>query len=254
MQIYGQNFKTNIILGTSGYPSPKVLLNCIKILKTEMVTVSVRRLNNADDNSFFKLINKSKCTILPNTAGCLSAQEAIVTAEMARELFETDLIKLEVIEDDLTLKPSMKNTIKAKETIIKKGFKVLPYTTDDFKFTKTLESLGCEVIMPWGSQIGSGRGLENPEKLMKIREEMPNLTLIIDAGIGRISHVCQAFEMGYDGILLNTAISKANYPEEFAHALKLSLEAVTKSISSGLIPKRNFATPSTTMIGIPFKR
>ena len=175
-----------------------------------MVTVSVRRLNNADDNSFFKLINKSKCTILPNTAGCLSAQEAIVTAEMARELFETDLIKLEVIEDDLTLKPSMKNTIKATETLIKKGFKVLPYTTDDFKFTKTLESLGCEVIMPWGSQIGSGRGLENPEKLMKIREEMPNLTLIIDAGIGRISHVCQAFEMGYDGILLNTAISKAN--------------------------------------------
>jgi len=108
--------------------------------------------------------------------------------------------------------------------------------------------------MPWGSQIGSGRGLENPEKLIRIREEMPELTLIIDAGIGRISHVCEAFEIGYDGILLNTAISKAEYPEEFAKALSLSMEAVKRSIKSGLIPMRNFATPSTTTIGIPFKK
>lgn len=253
MQIYDLKLKTNIILGTSGYPSPKILLNCIKILNSEMVTVSVRRLNNIQDNSFFNLIKKAKCNVLPNTAGCLSVEEAVVTAEMARELFETNLIKLEVIEDDLTLRPSIKNTIKATELLIKKGFKVLPYATDDFKFAKTLHSLGCKVIMPWGSQIGSGRGLENPEKLLKIRENFPDVTLIIDAGIGRISHVCQAFEIGYDGILLNTAISKASYPEEFARALALSLKAVKKSIDSGLIPKRSFASPSTTTIGIPFK-
>ena len=125
---------------------------------------------------------------------------------------------------------------------------------DNINFAKSLKSLGCKVIMPWGSQIGSGRGLENPEKLLRIREEMPDLTLIIDAGIGRISHVCEAFEIGYDGILLNTAISKAEYPEEFAKALSLSMEAVKRSIKSGLIPRRNFATPSTTTIGIPFKK
>ncbi|MBT6795856.1 thiazole synthase [bacterium] len=254
MQIYDINIGSNIILGSSGYPSPKIFFNCIKILKSEMVTVSVRRLNKKQDNNFFNLIKKTKCRILPNTAGCLSAKEAIVTAQMAREIFETDLIKLEVIEDDLTLRPSKKDTIKAAEALIKKGFKVLPYTTDNINFAKSLKSLGCKVIMPWGSQIGSGRGLENPEKLLRIREEMPDLTLIIDAGIGRISHVCEAFEIGYDGILLNTAISKAEYPEEFAKALSLSMEAVKRSIKSGLIPRRNFATPSTTTIGIPFKK
>ncbi|MBT3475540.1 thiazole synthase [bacterium] len=254
MQIYDINLDTDIILGSSGYPSPKIFLNCIKILKCQMVTVSIRRLIKNEDNNFLNLIKKTKCRILPNTAGCLSAKEAIVTAEMAREMFETDLIKLEVMEDDLTLKPSKKYTIRAAEALIKKGFKVLPYTTDDINFAKSLKSLGCKVIMPWGSQIGSGRGLENPKKLLKIREEMPDLTLIIDAGIGRISHVCETFEIGYDGILLNTAISKAEYPEEFARALSLSMEAVKKSIKSGLIPKRNFATPSTTTIGIPFKK
>ena len=254
MQIYDINLKTKIILGSSGYPSPKIFLNCIKILKCQMVTVSIRRVNKSEDNAFFELIKKTKCHILPNTAGCLSSREAIATAQMSREIFETNLIKLEVIEDDITLKPSMKNTIKAAETLIKKGFQVLPYTTDDFKFAKAMESIGCKVIMPWGSQIGSGRGLENPEKLIKIRQEFPHLTLIVDAGIGRISHVCEAFEIGYDGILLNSAVSKSDYPEEFSRALGLSVEAVERSMRSGLIPKRSYASPSTSSIGIPFKK
>lgn len=254
MKIYDIELKNNIILGSSGYPSPKVFLNCIKILKCEMVTVAIRRLNKNTNNNFLDLIKKSKCMILPNTAGCLSSKEAIVTAEMAREIFQTNLIKLEVIEDDLTLKPSMKNTIKAGESLIKKGFKILPYTTDDLEFAKAMKSIGCKVIMPWGSQIGSGRGLENPQKLIKIRKAIPDLTLIIDAGIGRISDVCEAFEIGYDGILLNSAISKSNYPEKFAKALKLSIQAVEESLKSGLIPKRNYATPSTSNIGLPFNK
>ncbi|NSW88212.1 thiazole synthase [bacterium] len=254
MQIYDIKLKTNIILGSSGYPSPQTFIDCVKILNCEMITVAVRRLKKSENNNFLNLIKKTKCTILPNTAGCLSIDEAVVTAEMAREIFQTDLIKLEVIEDDLTLKPSMKNTIKAGEKLLKKGFKVLPYTTDDIKFVKTMKSIGCKVIMPWGSQIGSGRGLENPDKLLKIRNEIEDLTLIIDAGIGRISHVCEAFELGYDGVLLNTAISKANYPKKFAQALKLSIDAAKISIDSGLIPIRNFATASTTNIGMPFKK
>ncbi len=254
MEIYDINLKTNIILGSSGYPSPKIFMDCIKILNCEMITVAIRRMNKNHNNNFLNLIKKTKCKILPNTAGCLSVEEAIVTAEMAREIFQTNLIKLEVIEDDLTLKPSKKNTIKAAEKLLNKGFKVLPYTTDDIKFVKAMKSVGCKVIMPWGSQIGSGRGLENPEKLIKIRAEIKDLTLIIDAGIGRISHVCEALEMGYDGVLLNTAISKANYPKKFAKALKLSVDAVETSIESGLIPQRDFATPSTTNIGIPFKK
>ena len=252
MKIYNIELSNRIILGSSGYTSPKVFINCIKILRVEMVTVAIRRLNN-NDNSFLDIIKKTKCHVLPNTAGCLSPKDAIVTAEMSREIFETNLIKLEVIKDDLTLEPCMKGTIKAAETLTKKGFKILPYITDNLKFAKAMKDLGCKVVMPWGSHIGSGRGLDNQSNLIEIRKELPETTLIIDAGIGRISHACQAFEIGYDGILLNTAVAKSDNPEQFCKALDMSIKAVELSIGSGLIAQRKHATASSSNIGVPFK-
>jgi thiazole synthase len=218
-----------------------------------MVTVAIRRLVPGSED-FLKIIKKTKCHILPNTAGCFSPKEAIVTAEMARELFETNLIKLEVIEDDSTLKPSMKGTIKATEKLMDKGFKVLPYITDNIKFATTMKSLGCKVIMPWGSHIGSGRGLDNFSKLKTIREELLDTTLIVDAGIGRVSHVCQIIELGFDGILLNSAVVNSKSPEKFAESLALGMKAVQNSVKAGLMTQRTFATASTSNKGKPFSK
>ncbi|HIC76550.1 MAG TPA: thiazole synthase [Candidatus Dadabacteria bacterium] len=253
MKIYDVTLKSNIILGSSRYPSPKVFQNCIKKSGTNMVTVAIRRLVPGSED-FLKIIKKTKCHILPNTAGCFSPKEAIVTAEMARELFETNLIKLEVIEDDSTLKPSMKGTIKATEKLMDKGFKVLPYITDNIKFATTMKSLGCKVIMPWGSHIGSGRGLDNFSKLKTIREELLDTTLIVDAGIGRVSHVCQIIELGFDGILLNSAVVNSKSPEKFAESLALGMKAVQNSVKAGLMTQRTFATASTSNKGKPFSK
>ena len=253
MKIYDVTLKSNIILGSSRYPSPKVFQNCIKKSGTNMVTVAIRRLVPGSED-FLKIIKKTKCHILPNTAGCFSPKEAIVTAEMARELFETNLIKLEVIEDDSTLKPSMKGTIKATEKLMDKGFKVLPYITDNIKFATTMKSLGCKVIMPWGSHIGSGRGLDNFSKLKTIREELLDTTLIVDAGIGRVSHVCQIIELGFDGILLNSAVVNSKSPEKFAESLALGMKAVQNSVKAGLMTQRTFATASTSNKDKPFSK
>ena len=253
MKLYNINLKSNIILGSSRYPSPQVFQNCIKRTGTEMITVAVRRLVPGSED-FLKIIKKTKCHILPNTAGCFSVKEAVATAEMARELFKTNLIKLEVIENKKTLKPSMRGTIKATEKLIDKGFKVLPYITDNLNFAKEMKSLGCEVIMPWGSHIGSGRGLDNLSKLRIIREEIPDKTLIIDAGIGRISHICQVMELGFDGVLLNSAVVSSKSPEKFAEALSLGMKAVQTSIKAGPMEQRAFATASTGNKGKPFSK
>ena len=218
-----------------------------------MITVAVRRLV-PDSEDFLKIIEKTKCHILPNTAGCFSVKEAVATAEMARELFKTNLIKLEVIENKTTLKPSMRGTIKATEKLMDKGFKVLPYITDNINFAKEMEVLGCEVIMPWGSHIGSGRGLDNLSKLKIIREKIPDKTLIIDAGIGRISHICQLMELGFDGVLLNSAVVNSKSPEKFAEALSLGMKAVETSIKAGLMEQRAFAAASTSNKGKPFSK
>jgi thiazole synthase len=218
-----------------------------------MITVAVRRLVPGSED-FLKVIRKTKCHVLPNTAGCYSVDEAVTTAEMARELFQTDLIKLEVIEDSKTLRPSMKGTIKATEILLNKGFKVLPYVTDNLKFAKSMDTLGCKVVMPWGSHIGSGRGLDNLTKLKTIREELPDTTLILDAGIGRISHVCQVIELGFDGILLNSAVVNSESPERFAESLALGMKAVQTSVKAGLMEQRNFAVASTSNKGKPFSK
>ena len=253
MKLYNINLKSNIILGSSKYPSPKVFQNCIRKTGTKMITVAVRRLVPESEN-FLKIIKKTKCHILPNTAGCFSVKEAVATAEMARELFKTDLIKLEVIENKKTLKPSMRGTIKATEKLIERGFKVLPYITDNLNFAKEVEALGCKVIMPWGSHIGSGRGLDNLSKLKIIREIIPDKTLIVDAGIGRISHVCQVMELGFDGILLNSAVVNSTSPEKFAEALAIGMKAVQTSIKAGPMEQREYATASTSNKGRPFSK
>lgn len=253
MKIYNIKLGSNIILGSSKYPTPKIFQNCIKKSGTRMITVAVRRLV-PESEDFLKIIKKTKCHILPNTAGCFSAKEAIATAEMARELFKTNLIKLEVIENKSTLKPSTRGTIKAAEQLIDRGFKVLPYITDNLNFAKAMESLGCEVIMPWGSHIGSGRGLDNLSKLKIIREKIPDKTLIVDAGIGRVSHICQVMELGFDGVLLNSAVVNSKSPEKFAEALSIGMKAVKTSIEAGPMQQRTYATASTSNKGRPFSK
>ena len=214
MKIYNINLKNNIIIGSSKYSSDKIFLKCVKNTETEMITVALGKIGDNPDN-FYKTLQKTKCKILPNTAGCFSEKEAINTALMSRDIFETDLIKLEVIENEITLAPSKKGTIKAAEKLLKLGFKVLPYTTDDFDFVSKLIDVGCKVVMPWGSPIGTGKGLKNIKKLKKIRESFPKTTLIIDAGIGRVS-LRKAIELGYDGILLNSAIARSKN-QSFLH-------------------------------------
>jgi len=253
MKIYNINLKNNIIIGSSKYSSDKIFLKCVKNTETEMITVALRKIGDNPDN-FYKTLQKTKCKILPNTAGCFSEKEAINTALMSRDIFETDLIKLEVIENEVTLAPSKKGTIKAAEKLLKLGFKVLPYTTDDFDFVSKLIDVGCKVVMPWGSPIGTGKGLKNVKKLKKIRESFPKTTLIIDAGIGRVSHACQAIELGYDGILLNSAIARSEKPELFASSILNAVRAAETSMKSGPIPESENAIASTSSKGIPFRK
>ena len=189
---------------------------------------------------------------MPNTAGCHSAKEAITTAQMAREVFGTNWIKLEVIGDQYNLQPDPFETVKAAETLIKEGFEVFPYTTDDLVVAKKLVDVGCKILMPWGSPIGSGQGLMNPLNLKAIREKFPDIQLIVDAGIGKPSHATQAMELGYDGVLLNSAIALAHDPIMMAEGFKYALEAGRLGFQAGAMQKREFASPSTPTIGTPF--
>lgn len=245
--------QSRLFLGTAGYPSPDALKDAITASKPGLLTVSLRRESKAGDGQkFWDIIKGFNIPILPNTAGCHSAAEAITTAEMAREIFGTNWIKLEVIGDDFTLEPEPKGLIEATEALIKKGFKVFPYMTDDMELAQTLERLGCDILMPWGAPIGSGRGLNNPDALAAIRNHFPDKTLVVDAGIGAPSHAAHAMEIGYDAVLLNTAVSKAGNPSGMAGAIVKAIEAGREGYLSGLIAKQETATPSTPMIDRPF--
>ena len=253
MQIYNIKFKNNIILGSSKYPSPNIFLKCVRNIKTEMITVALRKIGDKPEK-FYKTLAKTNCKILPNTAGCFNVKEAVNTALMCRDIFETDFIKLEVIENEKNLAPSVKGTIKASETLLKLGFKVLPYATDDIKFAKRLVEVGCKVVMPWGSPIGTGQGLVNINKLKLIRKSLPDTTLIIDAGIGRVSHACQVIELGYDGILLNSAVALSKNPPKFAESIYNGVNSTIESIKAGPISVSKEPIASTSSKGIPFRK
>ncbi|HIP27743.1 MAG TPA: thiazole synthase [Sulfurovum sp.] len=255
--IGGKTLNSRLLIGSALYPSPANMEDAIKISGAEIVTVSLRRQAAGDNassggNQFWDIIKSMGIEVLPNTAGCHSAKEAITTAQMAREVFGTNWIKLEVIGDQYNLQPDPFETVKAAEVLIKEGFEVFPYTTDDLVVAKRLADVGCNIIMPWGSMIGSGKGLMNPDNLIAIRKQFPDLQLVVDAGIGKPSHATQAMELGYDGVLLNSAIALAQDPVKMADAFRVAVKAGRLGYEAGVMQKREFASPSTPTIGTPF--
>lgn len=244
---------SRLFLGTAAYPSPEVLKQSIAIAKPGLITVSLRRESAAGKGQdFWNIIKRTGVPVLPNTAGCHAPEEAITTAQMAREIFETNRIKLEIIGDDYTLQPDPYGLLVATEKLISLGFDVYPYMTDDLVLATRLVDLGCNVLMPWGAPIGSGRGLNNTYALKQLRERFPDKTLVIDAGIGKPSHAAVAMEMGYDAVLLNTAVAKATDPIMMAQAFAKSVEAGRAAYLAGIIAPQESATPSTPLIDRPF--
>ena len=254
LTLYGERFQSRFLLGTALYPSPQIMRDAIESSACEIVTLGLRRQNpeNKEGETIWNYIRESGRKLLPNTAGCRSAKEAITLAEMSRDIFETEWIKLEVIGDDYNLQPDPFGLLEAAAQLIKSGFKVLPYCTDDLILCKKLLDVGCEVLMPWGSPIGTGQGLLNRYHLTTLRERLPDTPLIVDAGIGAPSQATEAMEMGFDGILLNTAVAKAHDPALMAKAFAGGIEAGRQAFLAGLMLKRQTASPSTPTVGQPF--
>ncbi|NNM72385.1 thiazole synthase [Enterovirga aerilata] len=254
MNLYGQEVASRLLIGTALYPSPAVMEAALKASGAEIVTVSLRREAGGGraGDSFWRIIQSLGVKVLPNTAGCRTVKEAVTTAELARELFGTPWIKLEVIGDDETLQPDVVALVEAAGILIRDGFEVFPYTTEDATVANRLVDAGCRVVMPWASPIGSGQGITNRAALQTLRARLPDITLIVDAGLGAPSHAAAALELGYDGVLLNTAIAKADDPVGMARAFALAVEAGRAGYEAGLMPPRDFASPSTPVVGTPF--
>ncbi|MGN6083686.1 thiazole synthase [Trinickia sp.] len=254
LTLYGTAFASRVLLGTSRYPSLQSLGDSIDAGRPGMVTVALRRQMNAQtaEAGFFDLLKARRVPLLPNTAGCQSVAEAVTTAHMAREVFETDWIKLELIGDDYTLQPDPIGLIEAATRLVKDGFKVLPYCTEDLVVGRRLLDAGCEALMPWGAPIGTGKGVVNPYGLRVLRERLPDVPLIVDAGLGVPSHACQVMEWGFDGVLLNTAVSQATHPAAMARAFALAVEAGREAYVAGPMAERESAHASTPVVGMPF--
>jgi len=208
--------------------------------------------NSPHENIFWNTLKKLNCLLLPNTAGCHQATEAITMAEMARELFQTHWIKLEIIGDHHTLQPDSFELIKAAKVLIKNGFEIFPYCTDDLVLCQRLVDCGCRILMPWVAPIGSGKGILNPFALETLRHRLPDTTLIVDAGIGKPSQAVRVMEMGIDGVLLNTAVSAAIHPVKMAAAFRDAIIAGRAAYEAGLMSERNVAHPSTALLDTPF--
>ena len=252
--VYGTELDNRLFIGTALYSSPQVMLDAIRASQSQVITVSLRRQisSNLDSGEkFWQLIQSLGCHLLPNTAGCYSAQDAIKTARIARELFDTNWIKLEVLGDSYNLQPDPFALVEATKVLIAEGFKVFPYCTDDLVLCQKLADLGCEVLMPWGAPIGTGQGLINPYALETLRKRLPELTLLVDAGIGKPSDAVQAMELGFDGILLNTAVAEALDPAKMADAFAQAINAGRLAYEAGVMPKRDNAKPSTPTFDQP---
>ena len=248
---------SRFLLGTAGYPSPQVLGQAIAASGSQIVTVGLKRqLAAGGDNGFVDIIRAALKTqgarLLPNTAGCTTAREAIQLAHMARELYDTNWVKLEVVGDEYTLQPDPVELVEAARQLSKDGFTVFPYCTDDLVTAKRLLDAGCPLLMPWGAPIGSGQGLVNPFALRLLRERLPGVVLIIDAGIGAPSHAAQAMEMGFDAVLLNSAVSQSPDPVRMAAAFGQAIEAGRSAYLAGVMAKQDFATATTPVTGNPF--
>jgi len=246
---YGVTLNSRLMLGTAQYPSPAILQQAIAASGAEVITVSLRR-EGRGGADFRRLIAETGCRILPNTAGCHTAAEAVTTAQMAREVFGTNWIKLEVIGHADTLQPDPFALVEAARTLCADGFEVFPYTTEDLILGEKLVEAGCQILMPWGAPIGSGQGLRNIEGLRSMRAHFPDIPLVVDAGIGAPSQAAQAMELGYDAVLLNTAVAKALDPVAMAGAFGQAVSAGQMAAEAGLMPRRDMAAASTPIFGL----
>ena len=251
MVVYGTELHSRLLLGTSRYPSPAVLTQAVKAAQSDVITVSVRRESSSERSGqgFFSLIRELGLRVLPNTAGCHSAKEAVTTAHMARELFDTKWIKLEVIGDHMTLQPDVFGLVEAAKILFEDGFEVFPYTTEDLVVADKLLDAGCRVLMPWGAPIGSGQGLNNIPGLRALRARFLDVPLIVDAGLGVPSHAARAMELGMDGVLINTAVARAGDPVVMAQAFARAVEAGHCAFLAEPIFPSDVAIPSTPNAG-----
>ncbi len=256
MVLYGRAFASRMFLGTARYPSPDLLEAAVRRAQPAMLTASLRRQmaspsGGASDNGFWDLLRRLGVPVLPNTAGCHNVQEAIATAQMAREVFDTPWIKLELIGDDYTLQPDTLNLVDAASQLIRDGFHVLPYCTEDLVLCQRLVDVGCQAVMPWAAPIGTGRGPVNPYALQLLRERL-TVPMLVDAGLGLPSHACQVMEWGYDGVLLNTAVALAQDPVAMAGAFAAAVQAGRTAHRAGAMTAQHSAQPSTPVLGTPF--
>jgi thiazole synthase len=261
LKLAGVELTSRFFIGTALYPSPQVLSDAIAASGAEVVTVSLKRqlsqgAGGVASNDFYAQIkasaNRGNLRLLPNTAGCRTAREAVTLAQMAREVFGTNWIKLEVVGDEYTLQPDPFELVTAAEILTKDGFEVFPYCTDDLVSCQRLLDVGCRILMPWGSPIGSGQGLINPYALRTLRSRLPDVTLVVDAGIGSPSDASQAMELGFDAVLLNSAVALAHDPVVMARAFKLAIEAGRLGYEAGVMAKQDMAVATTPVTGQPF--
>lgn len=250
--IAGREFNSRLIVGTGKYRSNEEMVAAFERSGAEMITVAVRRVNISDRSqpSLLDFIDLKKYSILPNTAACYTAEEAVRTARLAREVGLSDWVKVEVIGDQKTLFPDNEATLEATRILVKEGFTVLPYFSDDLIMAKKLIDAGASAVMPLAAPIGSGLGIQNPNNLRIMREEITAVPIIVDAGVGTASDACFAMELGIDGILMNTAIAEAANAPEMAEAMKLAVQAGRKAYLAGRMPRRLYASASSPMMGV----
>jgi len=248
--IAGREFDSRLILGTGGFASHEVLARALEASGAELCTLALRRLDPAARGSIVDVLEQAGVELLPNTAGCYTARDAVLTAQLAREAFATDWIKLEVIGDDRTLLPDAVELVAAAETLVDDGFVVLPYTTDDPVLARRLEDIGCAAVMPLGSPIGSGMGIRNPYNI-SILVERAGVPVILDAGVGTASDAALALELGCDAVLCASAISRSHDPVAMARAIRLGVQAGRLARNAGRIPRRLYAEASTPEAGMP---
>ncbi|PPR35659.1 MAG: Thiazole synthase [Alphaproteobacteria bacterium MarineAlpha6_Bin4] len=248
LKIANKKFKSRLFMGTSRYPNQQIMLDSLEAGKTEVVTVAIRRISLKKYNENIIDILKKKYFILPNTAGCYTVKEAVLTAELAREALKTNFVKLEVIGNEDDLLPDIENLLPAARELVKKKFNVLPYCNDDPVVCKKLEDIGCSAVMPLAAPIGSGLGIQNKNNIEFIVRQS-NVPVIIDAGVGTASDVAIAMELGCDGVLLNTAVAEAEEPTLMAKAMAEAINAGRNAFLAGRMPKRLFAKRSTTNKG-----
>jgi thiazole synthase len=250
---YGTEIASRMMLGTAQYPSPAILAEAFRRSGAGIATVSVRREAGSEraGQDFWDLIKQLGVAVLPNTAGCYSVREAVTTAHMARELFDTSWIKLEVIGHADSLQPDPFALVEAAQILCEDGFQVFPYCTEDLVLCQRLLNAGCKVLMPWGAPIGTGQGLNNIYGLRSLRANFPDVPLVIDAGLGLPSQAARAMEMGFDAVLLNTAVAKAGDPAAMAEAFARAVEAGTMAREADPMEPRDMAAPSTPILGKP---